>query len=138
MKWVLENPREWADCKDPKFEARFRILSGYPPYASSVYYEYAASAESFVDKKLTEKEKKSYYKYANSLRESRVFPKNLEKRFDEAIKNKELSEFQAQLLKNWFSYSGALEFFGDGFSDKDQQFFGNIKKIFKALNINYQ
>ena len=141
MKWVLENPQEWALGKDPstpQLTARFGILSGYPPYASSVYYEYATSEESFINKKLAKRERKAYYKYANSSKEIRVFPKNLEKRFGEAIKNKEISEFQAQLLKNWFSYSGALEFFGDGFSDKDQQFFDNIKKIFKALNINYQ
>src|SRR3989344_3798750 len=134
MEWVLKNPLEWVDSEDPKNKARFGILSGYPPHGSSVYYEYKKAA-SFIDKTLTERERRAYYKYANSLRESRKFPKNLEKRFGEALKTKELSELQAQLLKNWFSHKGELEFFGDGFSDEDEKYFDNVKIILDKLEI---
>lgn len=137
MEWVLNNPNEWADLNDPKYKARFGILSGYPPYGSSVYYEYAKAA-TFVNEALAEREKKAYYKYTNAPRESRKFPKDLEKRFGEALKNKKLSEFQTQLLKNWFSYRGKLELFGDGFSDEDEKYFDNIRKIFDELGINYK
>ncbi|MDP3934614.1 MAG: hypothetical protein Q8Q46_00080 [Candidatus Giovannonibacteria bacterium] len=137
MEWVLNNPNEWADLNDPKYKARFGVMSGYPPYGSSVYFEYKKAA-TFVDEALVEREKKAYYKYANSPRENREFPKNLEKRFSEAIKHKELLESRAGLLKNWFSYRGKLEFFGDGFSDEDEKYFENIKKIFDELDIDYK
>ena len=132
----LKNPTEWGDGEDPKLKARFGTLSGFPPYGSSVYYEYKTTAP-FIDESLTERERKAYYKYANSNRESRKLPKSLEKKIGEAIKVGKLSESQAQLLKDWFSYEGVLRSFGDGFFDEDEKYFENIKKIFDELNINY-
>lgn len=74
----------------------------------------------------------------DSPRESRKFPKYLEKRFSEAIKIKKVSEFRAQLLKNWFSHhANAPEYFGDGFSDEDAEYFENIKKLLLELGIDY-
>lgn len=134
IEWVLNNPLEWADCEDPKLKARFGVLSGYPPHGSSVYYEYK-KAQSFIDEAWTERERKAYYKYANSPRETREFPKNLEDRLNEAINTKKISERQAQLLKDWFSHRGALEFFGDGFFDEDEKYFDNIRIILEKLGI---
>lgn len=134
MEWVLENPLEWVDGEDPKLKARFGVLSGYPPHGSSAYYEYK-KAQSFIDEAWTERERKAYYKYANSPRDIRKFPKNLEDGLNEAINTKKISEHQAKLFKDWFSHKGALEFFGDGFFDEDEKYFDNIRIMLKKLGI---
>lgn len=134
MEWVLKNLLEWADGEDPKLKARFGILSGYPPNGSSVYYEYK-KAQSFIDEAWTKNERKAYYKYANSFRDIRKFPKNLEDKLNDAINAEKISEHQAQLLKNWFSHKGVLEFFGDGFFDEDEKYFDNVRIILDKLGI---
>ncbi len=138
MEWVLSNPLEWTEYGEGSIKiARFGILSGFPPRASSVYREYINVQSAFIDKDFTERERRAYYKYANSPRGNRQFPKNLEKKLNEAVESKKISDFQAQLIKNFFGYSGTLELFGDGFFEEDEKYFDNIRKIFDELNISY-
>jgi len=139
--WVEKNPEEWGDNRvgnhDPAPRARFGILSGYSPNASSVYEKYL-EAKRILDKNLSKRELEPYYKYANASRESRALPKIFEKKLSGIVGSKKITNFQAELLRNWFSHhANELEYFGDGFSDEDAEYFENIKKLLKESGIDY-
>ena len=139
--WVETNPEEWGDNRvgnpDPVRRARFGVLSGYPPNASSVYQKYL-EAKKILDKNLSKRELAPYYKYANSPRESRALSKIFEKKLNSIVNSKKITSSQAELLKNWFSHhANELEYFGDGFSDKDAEYFENIKKLLNAAGVDY-
>lgn len=135
MEWVLNNPSEWADLENPIHTARFGAMSGYPPLASSVFREYLAAQEKFIDGVLSTRERMVYYKYANSNRHERKLSKNLENKLKKSVDSKLLTPKQGELIKSYFGNTDELEMFGEGFFDEDEKYFDNIKTVLDKLGI---
>lgn len=138
MDWILKHPLEWDDSKIPLNSARFGVLSGYSPWASSQFPEFIQAKEKFIDTALTEEEKESYNLYSLANRRNRMFPQSINEKIKSAIDSGLLTAGEADLLKDYFTPAGRLIYFGDGFSDADEEYFNKIKAVLDEVGMDYR